>query len=492
MGLLYSQSIRNSILLFTGIGVGFISSAIIQPKIFSPEENGIIKLLVAIGAILGQLFTLGYPSALIRFKPLLQKKGVDLSRLTLRYSALGVFLTLIVYIGLIMFQYHQSLGDSSLLSKYFWLVPIVAISTLLFLNLDALHRAFFNSTAGVLQKEVIQRLFTLVLLSFVVFFSLDFDIFIVVYSSLFAFPPLVLLILKVQNSLPKKQKLRPFPKGLKKPFASVAGFGIIAGLSSSFIISLDALFIEGLIGTSQTGVYAVFGYFATLVLIPFRAIDRIASPIISQALNTRNFSEIKKVYQQSTLFLIILSGGLASVLLSSQAQISIFLTESYSYGIQVMFILIFSNFLDAVTGLNTSIIANSKHYRYNTYFLLGLIVISSITNYILIPHYGIIGAAFATFLSILIYNICKLLFIGLKFGFYPFTWKAPISLLFPIGGLASAYLLSFLLPSGEDSLFELIWVVATKGTVALTVSLSAFLIPGFLPKLPSKKPTRLL
>lgn len=487
MGILYSQSVRNSILLFTGIGVGFISSAIIQPKIFSPEENGIIKLLVAVGAILGQLCSLGYPSALIKFKPILQKKGVDLSWLTLKYSTVGIILTIVVCSAYVIFQYFSTPTDSSAFSNYSLLIPIVAVSTLLFLNLDALHRAFFNSTAGVLQKEVIQRSFTLVLLGFVVFLKLDFDFFIIIYSLLFAFPPLMLLILKIQKPHSKNYSARSFPKALKKPFISVAGFGIIAGLSSSFIISLDALFIEGLIGTSHTGVYAVFGYFATLVLIPFRAIDRIASPIISQALNSKNFEEIKKVYQQSTLYLIILSGGLASVLISSYEQISIFLTETYAYGIQVMFILIISNLLDAITGINTSIIANSKFYRYNTYFLLGLIVISCITNYILIPYFGINGAAAATFLSILLYNICKLLFIGLKFGFYPFTWKAPLSLSFPLGGLFAAYLLSLILPSGEHNLFELIWVVTLKGGIALTISLSAFLIPGFLPKLPSKK-----
>lgn len=489
MGVLYSQSVRNSILLFTGIGVGFISSAIIQPKVFSPEENGIIKLLVAVGAILGQLFTLGYPSALIKFKPILQKKGVDLSWLTLKYSSAGIVLTLAVCFAYIFYQYVSESSDFSTFSNYALLLPIVAVSTLLFLNLDALHRAFFNSTAGVLQKEVIQRLFTLTLLGFVVFLNLDFDFFIILYSLLFAFPPLILLVLKIKKSHSKNHAVRSFPKAMRKPFLSVAGFGIIAGLSSSFIISLDALFIEGLIGTSHTGVYAVFGYFATLVLIPFRAIDRIASPIISQALDTKNYGEIKKVYQQSTLYLIVLSGGLASVLISSYQQISTFLTETYAYGIQVMFILIVSNLLDAITGINTSIIANSKFYRYNTYFLLGLIVISCITNYLFIPHFGINGAAAATFLSILLYNMCKLVFIGLKFGFYPFTWKAPIGLLFPIAGLIAAHLLSFVLPSGEHSLFELIWVAALKAMVALSISLSAFLIPGFLPKLPSKKPT---
>jgi len=55
--------------------------------------------------------------------------------------------------------------------------------------------------------------------------------------------------------------------------------------------------------------------------------------------------------------------------------------------------------------------------------LLGVfLVITTITlNIIFIPKYGITGSAFATFISVLAYNISKVLFVKYAFKITPFT-----------------------------------------------------------------------
>lgn len=50
-------------------------------------------------------------------------------------------------------------------------------------------------------------------------------------------------------------------------------------------------------------------------------------------------------------------------------------------------------------------------------------IVSIILNAILIPVYGLTGAAIATASSIGIYNIIKMIYVWAKFGMQPFAWK---------------------------------------------------------------------
>ena len=52
--------------------------------------------------------------------------------------------------------------------------------------------------------------------------------------------------------------------------------------------------------------------------------------------------------------------------------------------------------------------------------LAGIVIL---TNFYFIPHYGIVGAAFATVLSKFIFNIAMFLFLLLKYKMQPFTWR---------------------------------------------------------------------
>jgi len=76
---------------------------------------------------------------------------------------------------------------------------------------------------------------------------------------------------------------------------------------------------------------------------------------------------------------------------------------------------------DALLGNNNAILYNSDYYK--TLMLMGvfLAVCTILFNMWLIPTYGLMGAAFATFLSVSIYNTIKLVFVKVKFHMLPFS-----------------------------------------------------------------------
>jgi O-antigen/teichoic acid export membrane protein len=74
-------------------------------------------------------------------------------------------------------------------------------------------------------------------------------------------------------------------------------------------------------------------------------------------------------------------------------------------------------------GLSSQIITNSNYYRYNGFFVIIYLALNVILNIILIQILGIAGAALAAFLSALVFNILKFLFIYRKFSIQPYHFN---------------------------------------------------------------------
>tara|TARA_B110000091_G_scaffold182506_1_gene200556 strand:- start:397 stop:861 length:465 start_codon:yes stop_codon:yes gene_type:complete len=86
----------------------------------------------------------------------------------------------------------------------------------------------------------------------------------------------------------------------------------------------------------------------------------------------------------------------------------------------VFFYIGLSKLIDVSVGVNGAIISTSIYYKYDLYINMFLILIIIVTNIIFIPLYGIVGAAMATALAILIHNIIKTLVLYSLFKIQPF------------------------------------------------------------------------
>ena len=87
---------------------------------------------------------------------------------------------------------------------------------------------------------------------------------------------------------------------------------------------------------------------------------------------------------------------------------------------------------DNIIGNNNAILFNSDYYRVVLALGVLLAIMTVVFNMLLIPKYGINGAGFATFMSIVVYNTAKVGFVYFKFKMSPFcanTFKALILIL---------------------------------------------------------------
>ena len=78
---------------------------------------------------------------------------------------------------------------------------------------------------------------------------------------------------------------------------------------------------------------------------------------------------------------------------------------AYATGRNVFLILGLARVIHMFLGFNQTILITSRAFRYDLIFNIFLLLSAFYLNYLLIPKYGIDGAAIATAVSIVVYNL---------------------------------------------------------------------------------------
>lgn len=428
MGIIIRQSIQNTIVSYIGIVLGFVSTILLFPNILESEQFGLTRLLLSIALICAQFSHLGMNNIIIRYFPYYKKS--DDSRHRLLTLALGVPLAGFILFGLLLYLFQEPLQDyysarSNLFTKYyFYLIPLV-FAILFFEVLNSYVRALKDSVTGSVVNEVFVRAGVIILLIVYYFNWLTFREFMILFTAIYCLQPLSMLIYLYRHqhlsfSLPFQKETRRLYKGM-----SVYGaYSVLAGLATLLVGNIDIIMIGSMINLSSTAVYAIAFYVGSVIAVPQRSIGKIASPVIADLIKAKQFPQIENLYQRTALNQLI-AGSLIYVGIWANLHNLIDILPSEYTGIYWVVVIVgLAKLFNMATGANGLIIINSKHFRFDLYTNILLVLLTIITNLLLIPLYGIIGAALATALSIFIYNFIKFIFVWIKFNMQPFQLNA--------------------------------------------------------------------
>jgi O-antigen/teichoic acid export membrane protein len=139
--------------------------------------------------------------------------------------------------------------------------------------------------------------------------------------------------------------------------------------------------------------------------------------------------------------------------------------ENLMGSIPVILILGFNVLINMGTGFNGEIITYSKYYQFNLIAIGLLIALNVSLNllFIKVLNYGIEGVAVASLISMLLFNLSKLLFIYKKFNILPFD-NSYLKLILVV---TTVLLISYYLPTANNPLLNLLY----KTIFCLTLNL---------------------
>ncbi len=425
MGVVKRQTIKSVIYTYAGTILGFITVGILFPIYLTTSEIGVLNLVNRWSVMIMQIGTLGFPVAMIKYFPYFRNKEK-------KYHGFLFVSLLIGLIGFaitagILFLFNDAIVEneklkSPLFSQYFNYIYMVTFFYLFFYILDVYSRAIYQSSASVLLREFVQRVIIITLTGAFIAKLIGFGDFAIFYYITLCLPTIFLfLFLAVKKEIHLTPNFEIFRTEHRSSIIKRSAFGLISGMGISGLLSIDVIMLNEYLGEASTGVYITVFYFASLILIPFRSFGRLGGNLIAEAIKEEDHVRLKKVYYDSCLTQYIIGIILLASMLVNVDNIFTFLKPEYREAYYVILIVGIGNLFEMATGLNHSIIDNSTHYRFGTYFV-GLLILCTIGfNMIFIPLMGINGAAIGTALSIIVFNLVKTIFVYSKYKLWPFN-----------------------------------------------------------------------
>lgn len=427
MGVIQKQTIKGSSWSYIGAFLGFIYTGILCPKIFSTGQVGLLNILVAISALFSQFSSLGMNSVTGRLFPYFKKNNHDkfgYLTLLLAITSIGFLLSMLVGVVFKDWIIETRSDDSGLLNQYaFYLIPMTFF-TLYFNLFDNYNKMLNNISSGIFLKEILLRVLNLISIVLFYFNLIDFNVFVLLYVISY-FIPLVglffLLLFKGEFSL----KLKGFKitKEMKWEIFMVAAFGILAGFSGIISDYLDKYLVNKYMGLSKAGVYSIAFFIATMILLPSRALNKISSTLIAECWKDDDLKTIDDIYQKSSINQFVFGLFLFIMIITNLHNIFGFLPPEYASGKWVIIIIGVTNLIIMYSGVSYSIISTAKYYWYMSVLMLVQIILIIVSNILLIPLWGMTGAAIASLISVSVIRFGSIIVIGFKSSIWPFRLK---------------------------------------------------------------------
>jgi len=425
MGIVKKDALRTTVISYVGLVLGYLNKAVLFVILLSTVEIGIINLLITSGLLFAQLSNLGTVYVTWRFFPFFRnetKQHYGFLLLNFLVVMLGAILVTLLFF-LFKEQIDQYfLKKSPLFINYAWWVIPVGIGHVFFLLFENYLRGLYKNVLPVFLQDVALRSITTLILLFYGLKWLSFDVFLMLIMLSNTLPALVLFfyLLRIKEFTFSLKSIS-VPRRFRKILVQFSLFSYVNTLATIIVVTMDAVMIGGMIGLAAVGIYTTMVQITSAILVPFRSIARVSSPIVAKHWKDKNLAGLQDIYQKSSgvgLFI-----GLCSflVVFLPVRELFSFINPDFQQGIPVLFFLLIGRLVDMYCGLNGIIFATSKKYQYDLGFTLFLCVGVFVLNYTLISAgYGIAGVGFATGFIYLFYNFARSFYIYKAYGLNPF------------------------------------------------------------------------
>ncbi|MFC5195005.1 lipopolysaccharide biosynthesis protein [Bizionia hallyeonensis] len=422
MGIVTSQSIKNTIITYLGFGLGAINVLFLFTEFISDEYFGLITYIFSTANVMMPILAFGVHNTLIKFYSTYKTRQTQNG-----FLILMLFLPLAIIIPTAIIGFFAFNGISTWLAgtnvivvDYVWLIFISAVAFSYFEVFYAWSRVQMQSVFGNFMKEVFHRAGTMILLFCLYLGFIDVEQLIYSITGIYIIRVVIMKLYAFSLRFPSFNMVKIPNLSSVLKYTSLI---IIAGSVANVILEVDKFMLNRYVAIEYVAYYGVAIYIASVIGVPSRSMHQIISPLTAKFLNERNRTELDKLYKKSSLSLFIISGFIFLLIILNINELYNFINENYADGILVVFIISLSKLTDSLLGNNNAILFNSDYYRMVLVLGVFLAVLTVLLNMVFIPIYGINGAAFATFLAILLYNIAKLWFVNVKLKMQPFTWN---------------------------------------------------------------------
>ncbi len=185
----------------------------------------------------------------------------------------------------------------------------------------------------------------------------------------------------------------------------------------------DTIMIGMYLDEKAVGIYTVALKIATVTSIFLMAINSMAAPKFSQFYSKNDMQGFQKIVTQSSKLIFWTSLPVSIVCIVLSEPILSLFGEEFTKGNLALILLCIGQLVNVFSGSVGYILQMTSHEKAFQIIILCSLIINIILNYSLIPVYGLTGAAFASMVSLIMWNIVSVYIIHKKIHIItPYLW----------------------------------------------------------------------
>ena len=411
-----SSSGINFMFRIFGLGISFVVMIFIT-KWFGLGTYGNYSLVFTISQAAAMIFALGIPNAMVK---IVGNEGLDFKQAK-KLLLKGVKITILLCLVPMLFFL---LGSGFLSGYVFKNTPqnyflIVSISLPLFI-LHELFLYYFVATKNFLKFSLFMffvpnvLLILLLYIAYYMGFAGEYTFVCFTISVLLTIGLEMFFIFELS---PNKQQVMITSGQLFKTASPMMFSGIML-----YLLNWTDIIILGMMTSEeQVGIYNQAFKIGSVGMVIIISVSTIITPKMAELSGKADMSGLRKLIHRSTRLVALLSLPVAiGLILFAPFLLSFFGEESLA-GETALIIIVAGVFFNAASGNVDQILNMSGHANVFRNITITCFLLNAALNIVLIPSYGINGAAMASLITNILVNIIAIYYIKKKLGFYTFV-----------------------------------------------------------------------
>jgi O-antigen/teichoic acid export membrane protein len=201
-----------------------------------------------------------------------------------------------------------------------------------------------------------------------------------------------------------------FPKSLTHNFSSTeilrTSYPMALSAISYFLMqSTDVLFISAYDTFESVAYYSIAVKLATVTALALISVNIVIAPKIASIYNDKNFSQLKLILKKATRINVVISLPIIILLLFFSEYVLSTFGSNYILAKNALWILLIAQFFNSITGPSALYLNMTGRQKKLNGILVISLLINVVLNIILVPDFGMLGAAISTTTSFVISKI---------------------------------------------------------------------------------------
>jgi O-antigen/teichoic acid export membrane protein len=384
---------------------------IITARTFGQEMYGVYSLTLVVSGFFLAFSSLGLQSGLLRFISFYRGGDKKEKIKYLFQSSIRIVIPFSIFIGVLLFflsDFFSAILNNENLSVFLKVfavfIPLSAIGGTFHAVLRAYEKVKWYSFIGNILVPFSQLVFLIVLIGFnfknnAIIFSYNLGM-VALFVSAF-----LICKMKIPEIFEKPKINKNIKKELLKNLFSYSWPIIFLGLISSFFSYTDSFMIGYLKTVSDVGIYNAAVPIASLLAFMPALFLTFFLPVITREYSKKNLSLIKNISKQVNKWIFMFNlPMLAIVFIFPKEVISLFFGQDYIPAANALRLLSAGTFFYSLSIISDNLLSMVGKSRISLFNISVSSLVNIILNILLIPRFGIEGAAFSTLITYIVWT----------------------------------------------------------------------------------------